>query len=291
MSTIVYNQGCRDCFRHDGMRRSLANFDSSRDFSARDYFTEFEIMEIVENWNYEVEMSCGFCGSNNLEVFDLELDGEKLFDFYKLDKYCTLNNSSFFIISIDKELDNIEIEIGGKNKIERILQINFLRKIFETIEFGSDEKFIEQIKGTFFICVSGKKDSMSMDTILIERFVSSGFSKQEILQIIDEKLFKKLNINSKVFDLNIEKNISTTKVFKGAMFMNSFYFEEEEVEKGAPFSIVYFDFDDNTIIAFDTSYTSPFDFLQENKNNLFTTDDSQNLLEKFGKKIILSKRV
>ena len=73
--------------------------------------------------------------------------------------------------------------------------------------------------------------------------------------------------------------------------MNSFYFEEEEVEKGAPFSIVYFDLDDNTIIAFDTSYTSPFDFLQENKNNLFTTDDSQNLLEKFGKKIILSKRV
>ncbi|RTY69030.1 MULTISPECIES: hypothetical protein [unclassified Flavobacterium] len=291
MSTIKYVQACRDCFRCDGINRHLTDFERNPKLKLRDYLTEFEIMESIEDWLDDNDIVCDFCESNNLDIIDIELDNQKLYDFNKLDNYCTNNNTSFFILNLSKTVNQIEIKTGGKRFIEKILQTNFYKKIINTVQTRPNKDFYEQLKGSFFICVSGKKDSMSLDEIIIESYTTAGLSRQEIYDSLNT-IANQLGVNlDEMIGEKKSNNSLSSKTFKGSMFVAFMYFEEEEIEDGYPFSCAYFELNENTIIAFDTSETSPSDFMQNNQNEIFAIDGFKISLKKNGKNILFTKKI
>jgi hypothetical protein len=291
MSTIKYVQACRDCFRCDGVNRHLTDFERNPKLQFRDYLTEFEIMENIEDWIDENDIVCDFCESNNLDLIDIELDNQKLYEFSKLDNYCTTNNSSFFILNLSKTANQIEIKTGGKKFIEKILQTNFLKKIINTVKTRPNNNFYEQLKGSCFICVSGKKDSLSLDEIIVESYTTVGLSRQEIYDsIITIANQLDIKLDETIGKKNTNNSLSS-KTFKGSMFVSFMYFEEEEIEEGYPFSCACFELNENTIIAFDTSETSPSDFIQNNQNEIFAIDGFKFSLKKDGKNILFTKKI
>jgi hypothetical protein len=175
--------GCRDCLQSDGVRHTYSLMDGDYD----EYIekTEFEVMTLLEHWRKEDEKSCEFCDSSNVEVHEVAVSNYKLYDFERLVERCKSDNEFLFMLNIDKRGSEITMAPGGSSKFHPVFLNEAINKVIDTINDRPDHNFNSQVKGNFFICVTGGFDFFSEQSLVrLERFRNSGLTRNELLNAI-----------------------------------------------------------------------------------------------------------
>ena len=145
MVTISSFLGCRNCFKSDGIGHMyfIKNVDLS-DFQSK---TEFEVMKQIEGFRNNDNEKCIFCGSTNVEVYDVEINDKPLYNYQKLITRSRLLNNFVLFIKIDKKngITNFQIE-NGRNHSRSFLELA-LRSIIDTIAIRPDSHYFSKEKG------------------------------------------------------------------------------------------------------------------------------------------------
>ncbi|MFA5782288.1 MAG: hypothetical protein WC868_08465, partial [Bacteroidales bacterium] len=293
MISISFNIGCRNCLKSDGIQRfySLITEDKKK-YQCK---TEFEIMLIIEKWRAKDNKVCDFCGSTSVEVLDVKVDNFPLYDYDRIINRVIADYQFMLLINIDKRGSQIDLKLGGSQKFESNFLKAALLEIINTVWQRPGDNFIPQVKGNFFMAVSGSFDFLD-DTnhAKIERYNNAGITQNEILQAI-KPFAEQTGISFSPFENSDNNNFEgkTGKVFKGALFYSWFYIpsSEDAKNKGYTNANVCFDFDDNTIIAFGTTSDHTLkEFIELNKYNDFIIDIHIKPLIRQGKVVYFTKR-
>jgi hypothetical protein len=282
MVMLGYNLGCRNCLQSDGIKRITQILDADE----RNYLskTELNLVKMVETWREQEEATCDFCNSTNVEILDIDVNGEPAYDFDRLVQRTNTKGEYMLMFNIDKSLDNIRLRPGGSPKLEFHFAKTAIQTIITFIASLPTSYFKAQARGNFFISLTG-----SHLKVQIERFRNSGISKDEIFQALKPSL-DQVGVDYRQFNLASTK--SNPNTFKGSSFNSWFYAEslEEAKSKGYPYSNVCFNLDENTLVACGTGNDSPRDFIQKNLNNDFKIDSSTPAMNINGKKVLYAKR-
>lgn len=280
---------CRECFRLDEITQRFIDVD---DFDLEKHITEFEVMNYIDSLEIESLFNCYYCNSRNLEKYYIKLDGNELFNLDKLKRYCENTNSSFLVIDIKKSGNRLKCDTDGTSTIDRLLYTEFINKIIETIKNRPSSNFINSIKGNFSICVSGRLNNNIIESVVIEEFTNLGLNRNEIFKCLNN-IIKQHKLEIEIEDTSeyIESDPFDCAIFKGCLFQETLYFDDDEFESGTPFSIAYFDFNDEIIIGVDCKNDSPHNWLLNNKQNEFHIVNSYTKINKNNKSIYLATKV
>lgn len=190
MVSFTYNIGCRNCLKGDGVRRMY----SLRDFDREDFqpkaesgaMTEFEAMMLVEDWRAEGgENTCLFCGSSNVEVYDVGLGDFRFYDYSRLIKRCKEKGEFILELNIDKRNSELTMKPGGSPSFASTFLTPATIEIFKIIKERPDNLFKPHPNGNFYVCLTGGTDYFSgRNSLRVEKFRSAGLSKGEILDAL-----------------------------------------------------------------------------------------------------------
>lgn len=289
MTQILYNIGCRNCLQSDGLFHTY-NWVDGKQEEIKDK-TEFEIMNLIEIWLLGVGQLCHNCGSSNVEVLDIEIDDYRLYDFEALDKKIIHKKESMLQFNIDKRAAKIKLTRGGSPELDTSFLKAAIIQIIDLLNQRTSYTYLSQIKGNFFICLTGSNDK----NIRIERLRYHGLTRSEIINALNP-VAEKLGIiipgatENRFHGLSIFDGIS----FRGALFNYSIYAEslEKAKEGGYSYANACFDFDERNIIAYGMSYgESPAQFIENNRNQNFMVDTSIRPFNLQEKRMFYAKKV
>ena len=185
MVSISYNIGCRNCLRADEIRHMYQLIDDDAD--AIQSKTEFEVMTIIERWREEDNHTCNFCGSKNVEIFEIDVINKLIYDFEKIIERCEKDEEYMVQINIDKMGENINMSLGGSKRFQPNFFKQALLHIYETIKNRPDSHFKLQQNGNMFICLTGGTDFKDTQPYTrIEKFRSAGLLKGQILKAFQD---------------------------------------------------------------------------------------------------------
>jgi hypothetical protein len=149
--------------------------------------TEFEVMSIIEELNDKQGKTCNFCGSTNLEIFDIEVgrSGYRLYDFKRLFDSTQSRGAYFYMINIDKRDYSLSPREGGSPTVPRRFIKGAIDRIIDTINDRSDDDFIDHPRGNFLIVISGFWDTfLERPHTTVEKYKSHGLTKDEVLSTV-----------------------------------------------------------------------------------------------------------
>lgn len=181
MVIIDYLLGCRNCLKGDPSRHSYTIYDINNEEEYLDK-TEFELVEIVEDFRISKDLHCPFCGSQNVEVSEIRVDGNNIYDYELIVERNDFDNEFMLQFNLDKYNGIIKRQIGGSNKAPRSFWKNSSLEILNYLEYRDYETFKQHDKGSFFACITGKKDEITnIYSFKLERMRYAGFSIQELI--------------------------------------------------------------------------------------------------------------
>ena len=181
---------CRNCMRTTGVNyRYRFNSQEREKYQSK---PEYELMLLLEKWRAEDERHCEFCGSYNLEVFDIDVDEHLLYDFNRLTANAKVEDYFMVNLGIDKNNNQINLKIGSSPDIRWSFYARAFGEILKVIYNRPDSTFKAHPNGTFYInvIVGPTSDSMNSE-FTIQRLSYSGLSKDEILDTV--KRYKEQN--------------------------------------------------------------------------------------------------
>jgi hypothetical protein len=167
MISIFYEVGCRECLRHDGMKRMYTLMDGN--FEKYQKKPEYEVVSLILKWIGEDRHTCPFCGSTNLEVHDVFIDDYRLFDFERLGKR-TAEYVMSMMINIDKRNTSIIPNVTKTVMFDANMLELAIKRVFDFVKSLPDNYFIAHSRGNFYIAVSASY--LTNPPITIERFTN-----------------------------------------------------------------------------------------------------------------------
>ena len=182
MFILKYTPGCRDCLQTDSEHMFLIN-----DANPEEYlnYTEFHMMQEVEQWRSDDCLSCSFCNSLNVEVFDIKVDDNLLLNDDRLVHRFETKSEWFLQIKIWKRNGRTKFEIGGIYEQGKAFSLGVYNRTIELLNHYPDSYFSNKNNGHFYICFSNRPiRDYGIPILRIETLRFAGFSKQNILNEI-----------------------------------------------------------------------------------------------------------
>ncbi|AEE51130.1 hypothetical protein [Haliscomenobacter hydrossis] len=217
MIFISYSLGCRNCLHGDGMRHMYSIIDED-EITYRNK-TEFEVLRLIEKWRTEDKKNCSFCGSDNVEILDVEVNDHPLYDYEKLVERCFEEDEYMLQIDIEKQDNQTDMNLGGSPKLERSFLKSAIVEIVKTVRASPSGYFTPHHNGSFFICVTGASDVRNDKNITrVERFWSAGLTQEEILKSINPIA---MQIGVKIESIDFNSNLFLQNFKLGFTFKSS----------------------------------------------------------------------
>ena len=284
MDLISFRLACRNCLQTDNNRYIYEPFikDSSVDYTTK---SEYEMMIEIEHWVWSHSHQCQNCSSTNEEVLDIEVNNRPLYCYESLVQRCFAKREYMVMFNVQKSGGLINITPGGNERFNPDFIMNTMRGIIELILERPNDNYISQIRGNFFICLTGKYDYLENRlTIRNERFRSHGLTRKEILDALRPYAVQ-YGLPSEICDLNqdIITDILDGSKFSGALFNLWFYNDTNDTKS--------FKYDEDTLVVYGVDNEgSPRDFMDNNKNQSFIIDKTKDSVFRDGKKVFFAKR-
>jgi hypothetical protein len=154
--------------------------------------TEFEAMKYLEEWRQEDNKVCEFCGSRNVEVLNISVNGYSLYSYDRLISNCDkaiMNENideNMFMINLQKSGSEIKLDIGGINSVHRDFLKLCLFTIKDIVMTRGSSDFRTHRAGNFFICLSGGFDFDKRKQVAkVEKYSTCGLSREEVLSQVN----------------------------------------------------------------------------------------------------------
>lgn len=186
MVTITYEIGCRTCNNTDGTKHMY----QIQDGDVKKYLLkpEYETVQLIEKWREEDGHKCQYCGSKSVEVSDIEINNQQVYDFNTLSTLCQMKGVEMFMISIDKDNYGLELNHGGSNNPDKKFVNKCIKKTLNLIKKEPEQNYKSHNIGSFFICFTGDIFQGTNKNIIIQKFRHSGISKNDLTSTIKTEL-------------------------------------------------------------------------------------------------------
>lgn len=180
MNTLQFEIGCRDCLKSNGYEYSEnINSDIVNNIFEK---TEYQMMKIIEKIYKSKNRFCTFCLGSNLEILEIKIDSNPIYDFDKLVLRCIKNKEYMLMFDVSKIDNEIYVNPGGNEKFDYDFLKSSLENILEIIRTNCSNltKYPQNSNGNFNICVTQNK-SETNNAIRVERFRCHGLKLDEVL--------------------------------------------------------------------------------------------------------------
>jgi hypothetical protein len=184
MKFIEFQLGCRDCLSTDGINRIFGI--PLEDSISLQKKTEFGVVNyLMENVNWNLTY-CPNCNSRNVEFSEVVVDGMVMYDFDELARYCSRNTELMFMININKEDDELELETGGsQHMLDKDSVMEFIKYISNRTEEFFAGKLSKKSNGSFFCCLTTRyKPSTGKTYMVLQKLTCHGIGLDEVLDMI-----------------------------------------------------------------------------------------------------------
>lgn len=183
MINISYNTGCRNCLQTTPIREFyIIGEGDSKEIQKK---SEFELMQMIEVLRREDNHKCQSCESANVEIYNIEVDGFKLYDFERILNDCTVNDILITKVIILKEGDQLKMNLGGS----KYSKPRFLKKVGEEllniVNKKPDSYYNEHEDGNLVFCMTGLDDLFGKNNFTrVESLRTAGISKENLQAIL-----------------------------------------------------------------------------------------------------------
>lgn len=186
MDLIGFSIGCRACRETDGKRWQFEFEDEEGDLPLAGR-SDFGVMRVVELMTLNLGHACPFCNSTQLEIFDMDLNGQLLFDFDELCRravppglaVCALhagegNNQPF----VKMVMEPPEVAQG--------FLLLALAEMAAQVRERPDYDFAAERNGTFYFCVAGRwEEDEARGWVVGQKYTCRGLSREQALAVIE----------------------------------------------------------------------------------------------------------
>jgi hypothetical protein len=178
MKTLTYKVACKSCLYSDGISHMMSTIDPNDSFiENRIRWSEYKFEMYIKKFLKANNKPCFFCGSNNLEINDIQLDGKSVSVSQKTDQLQLVFNK--------RPDGQVETRNGGSVYVPD----GFLKEAFviieNTITNTPNNEFEDKKVGSTRIVVStGFIGNDNYRTTRLEQFSFVGFSKDLLLRIL-----------------------------------------------------------------------------------------------------------
>ena len=182
---IEFSIGCRHCRETDAKRWQFQFEDEEGDFRLADR-ADFGVMRMVERMTLDLGHVCPFCNSPQLEIFDLDLNGQPLFDFDQLCRravpqglaVCALKSGE----GNGQPFLKLLVEPPGVTQAFLLLA---LEEMAAQVRERPDYDFAAERNGTFYFCVAGHWAADPAQRWLAgQKYTCRGYSREQALAVI-----------------------------------------------------------------------------------------------------------
>lgn len=186
-SDINSDSICRKCLRinKEGFGSGFMKFFNDLDIKTIEEYiekSEFEVVELIEVWNKEDNKCCPYCGSDNIEFFNVQLNEYELFNYSKFTNLIDNNNNFYLIYQVDKKNNNLGFHTEMSKSYDSKFISSAIKKIVKIVNSSPVHKFIPNSNGHFYIFISAYKNNKNKYIFKIERFINYGISREEIIE-------------------------------------------------------------------------------------------------------------
>jgi hypothetical protein len=150
---IEYIVNCRNCKKRyrDSLNEKTLKKEENINLKG---LSEYELMIEVENIRFRDQINCKYCGENNCEIQELNIDGAKIYKPEQISK-TELGIDYFFTIRITKLNNILNFEDGGDAQVPFFFLWNALTIIFKSLKKRDLSHFNPESEGYFSIAVTG----------------------------------------------------------------------------------------------------------------------------------------
>ena len=185
MDLIGFSIGCRHCRETDGKRWQFEYEDEERILPLAGR-TDFGLMRVVERMTLDLGHVCPFCGSAQLEIFDLDLNGQRVFDFDQLCQRVVPQGLAVCALTIEK--------VASQPKVQLVVEppetdlgflIGALDEMAAQVHERSAYDFAAEASGAFYFCVGGHWESDAAKRWFSpQKYTCRSLTQEEVLATI-----------------------------------------------------------------------------------------------------------
>jgi len=176
MKTLEYKSACKSCLLAERDPQFIMVAQPEKVLYENRYFkSEYQLTLFVQRYIDEVAIVCQNCGSNNLHISDIHIEGKAVLPGE--------NTTQFQLVVIKHEDGQIELKTGGS----KYLPEGFLKEAFQIIEDAINEppehKFENGNWGNArFVVATGFIGKNVARTNRLEQFNFVGFDKALLVE-------------------------------------------------------------------------------------------------------------
>ncbi len=180
MIIIEYKIACKSCLKTDGIIDIMRlNTDIQFFFENRLLKSEYALGKHLKSLLQENNLPCQFCGSNNLDIRDISIEGKKAL---------ISNESDQMQLVLSKhESGDIEIKTQGSKYLPKDFMPIAFDLIQQAIQETHDSEFEEKHIGfVSFVVSTGYIGNDDYRTYRLEQFSFVGFNKVELGDLVGQ---------------------------------------------------------------------------------------------------------
>ena len=187
MDLIGFSIGCRACRQMDSKRWQFEYVDEEGHLPLAGR-SDFGVMRMVELLTLDQGYVCPFCGSAQLEIFDMDLNGQRLFDFDELGKRVVPQGLAVCSLKIDKVVGQQRLQVQMTVEPPEIgygFLISALDEMAARVRERPAYDFVAEASGAFYFCVAGRWDADAPKRWLApQKYTCRSLTLEEILATI-----------------------------------------------------------------------------------------------------------
>jgi len=185
MDLIGFSIGCRACRETDSKLWQFEYEDEEGHLPLAGR-SDFGVMRVVEMMTLDLGHVCPACGSRQLEIFDMDLNGQRLFDFDELCKRAIPQGLAVCSLQIDKVAGQPKVQLVVEPpEIDKGFLISALDEMAARVRERPAYDFVAEANGTFYFCVAGRWDADAQKRWLSpQKYTCRSLSREEVLAVI-----------------------------------------------------------------------------------------------------------
>ena len=180
MDRISFSLGCRAC-RETSTQRSAYDYDDDGQGAPLASRSDFGVMRVVEMLNKDLGAQCPFCHSPYLEVFDLAVNAQALFEYEALCQGCDARGLAVLSLTISKVGNRLDTRLlAHPTQVPVGFLLLMLDKVADLVEERPAHDFAPDPTGSFYGCVAGRWDADPQKRLFYpQKYTCRGLTKAE----------------------------------------------------------------------------------------------------------------
>lgn len=185
MDVLTFCLRCRTCHETNPLPWAY-NLDARQDGQPMEDYFDVGLMQVVELLNQQQGVRCPFCGAMELEVLDLALDGQPVFDYADLCQRCDEYGLDVLAVTIEPVAGQLGVHLATHPpQVPTAFALLALDSLVALVAGRPDHDFGPDASERFYGCVAGHwAADVQQQLVLPQRYTCRGLHRDEVLSAL-----------------------------------------------------------------------------------------------------------